>query len=140
MKQRTTASGDVPVLPLCSSKKTICDNSQFFVCGRQAAQTWPDDQEKGRGTMKNVLNGLKKLANRRSFLKKGLAVGMGGGLLGTGRSLFGKKPHEDSKLTSGDAAILRFLAAAEILESDLWVQYNELGGVQDSEVPGITGG
>jgi hypothetical protein len=31
---------------------------------------------------------------------------------------------------------LRFLAAAEILETDLWQQYNELGGIQDSEVPG----
>jgi len=29
-------------------------------------------------------------------------------------------------LTAGDAAILRFLAAIEILESDLWQQYNEL--------------
>ena len=37
-------------------------------------------------------------------------------------------------LTKGDAAILRFLAAAEILESDLWLQYQELGGVQDKEV------
>jgi len=32
-------------------------------------------------------------------------------------------------LTHGDAAILRFLAAAELLESDLWTQYSELGGV-----------
>src|SRR5207245_11542393 len=39
----------------------------------------------------------------------------------------------------GDAAILRFLAAAEILETDLWQQYNELGGIQDSEVPGGSG-
>jgi ferritin-like protein len=31
-------------------------------------------------------------------------------------------------LTQGDVAILRFLAAAEIIESDLWQQYNELGG------------
>ena len=30
--------------------------------------------------------------------------------------------------TAGDVAILRFLAAAEILETDLWEQYNELGG------------
>ncbi|HWX22615.1 MAG TPA: hypothetical protein VN578_22155 [Candidatus Binatia bacterium] len=29
-------------------------------------------------------------------------------------------------LTRGDVAILKFLAAAEILESDLWQQYNEL--------------
>ena len=42
-------------------------------------------------------------------------------------------------LTPGDAALLRFAAAAEILESDFWVQYNELGGVQDSEVPGGSG-
>ena len=35
--------------------------------------------------------------------------------------------------------ILRFLAAAEILETDLWVQYYELGGIQDSEVPGRSG-
>jgi hypothetical protein len=48
--------------------------------------------------------------------------------------------QDDSRLSNGDAAILRFLAAAEILETDLWIQYNELGGVQDSEVPGITGG
>ena len=43
------------------------------------------------------------------------------------------------RLTKGDAAILRFLAAAEILETDLWQQYNELGGIQDSEVPGGSG-
>jgi hypothetical protein len=42
-------------------------------------------------------------------------------------------------LTPGDAAILRFLAALETLETDLWQQYNELGGIQDSEVPGGSG-
>src|SRR5437660_10176059 len=42
-------------------------------------------------------------------------------------------------ISRGDAAILRFLAAAEILETDLWQQYNELGGIQDSEVPGGSG-
>ena len=44
-----------------------------------------------------------------------------------------------SIITVGDVAILRFLAAAEILETDLWQQYNELGGIQDSEVPGGSG-
>ena len=39
-----------------------------------------------------------------------------------------------STITKGDAAILRFLAAAEILETDLWLQYNEFGGIQDGEV------
>ena len=32
-------------------------------------------------------------------------------------------------ITEGDAAILRFLAAAELIESDLWTQYAELGGL-----------
>jgi hypothetical protein len=31
--------------------------------------------------------------------------------------------------TQGDIAILRFLAAAELIETDLWQQYDELGGV-----------
>ncbi|HSV16318.1 MAG TPA: ferritin-like domain-containing protein [Tepidisphaeraceae bacterium] len=47
--------------------------------------------------------------------------------------------REHGRLTRGDAAILRFLAAAEILETDLWQQYNELGGIQDDEVPGGSG-
>ena len=42
-------------------------------------------------------------------------------------------------LSRGDAALLRFAAAAEILETDFWVQYNELCGIPDSEVPGGTG-
>jgi hypothetical protein len=46
----------------------------------------------------------------------------------------------------GDIAILRLLAAVELIESDLWLQYAELGGVQvfglqGSELPGLpTGG
>src|SRR5207245_5474268 len=44
------------------------------------------------------------------------------------------------RLTPGDAALLRFAAAAEILETDFWVQYNELGGIPNtSEVPGGSG-
>ena len=38
-------------------------------------------------------------------------------------------------LSKGDAAILRFLAAAEIIESDLWVQYAELGGASGPDTP-----
>src|SRR5712664_3590761 len=84
-------------------------------------------------------------ANRRSFLKKGvLATGaatvVGAGLLENRLSAVSKGREEKSgRLTPGDAAILRFLAAAEILETDLWQQYNELGGIQDSEVPGGSG-
>ena len=46
--------------------------------------------------------------------------------------------HNENGLTKGDAALLRFAAAAEILETDFWVQYNELAGIPDSEVPGGT--
>ena len=88
--------------------------------------------------MRNVLNGLKRRTNRRSFVKKGLAAAgtatVGAGLLSNTLSV-----EASGGLTPGDAALLRFAAAAEILESDFWVQYNELGGVQDSEVPGGTG-
>ena len=95
--------------------------------------------------MKERLNILKRSTNRRSFLKNGLAAAgaatTGAGLLTHGSPVFSQDQEENRRpLSKGDAAILRFLAAAEILESDLWVQYNELGGVQDREVPGITGG
>src|SRR3989440_801412 len=79
--------------------------------------------------------------SRRSLLLKGLAVGgagaLGAGLLTNGVPAFAKE--RSSGITRGDVAILRFLAAIEILETDLWQQYNELGGIQDSEVPGGSG-
>src|SRR5579883_2462884 len=78
--------------------------------------------------------------SRRSFLRKGLAAGAGAvaaGLLAN--ELPALADVGNDPLTQGDAAILRFLAAAEIIESDLWQQYNELGGIQDPEVPGGTG-
>jgi hypothetical protein len=76
--------------------------------------------------------------NRRSFLVKGAAVGAG--TIGAGRLLADRTPaFAQGGVTAGDAAILRFLAAAEILETDLWQQYNELGGIQDREVPGGRG-
>src|SRR5258706_3355000 len=81
-------------------------------------------------------------ANRRAFLKNGMVAGaatMGAGLLAQEVCAFNHEDEKSGKLTRGDAAILRFLAAAETLETDLWVQYNELGGIQDSEVPGGSG-
>src|SRR5207253_10867936 len=46
---------------------------------------------------------------------------------------------DSSRPTKGDVAILQFLSAIEQIESDLWQQYNELGGMQDREVPGGSG-
>lgn len=98
-------------------------------------KTKPSQEEKTRGTP----------VSRRSLLK-GLAVGAGAGTIGAGLLNAGllnnTHAHAEgtgSALTKGDVAILRFLAAAEILETDLWQQYNELGGIQDSEVPGGSG-
>src|SRR5919198_779320 len=85
--------------------------------------------------------------NRRAFLRTGvLAAGaatVGGGLLTDGLPVFAQEPERGdltTGITRGDVAILTFLAAAESIESDLWIQYNELGGVHDSEVPGRTRG
>ncbi|HEV3151369.1 MAG TPA: ferritin-like domain-containing protein [Acidobacteriaceae bacterium] len=50
-----------------------------------------------------------------------------------------EKGEHSGRLTFGDAAMLRFAAAAEIIETDFWVQYNELCGVQDREEPDGTG-
>jgi len=73
---------------------------------------------------------------RRSFLKglgiTGAAATLGTGLIAKSVPLFAEE--RSGSLTKGDAAILRFLAAAELIESDLWLQYQELGGVQDNEV------
>jgi len=92
--------------------------------------------------MKDLQGDSKPAGNRRSFLKKGFAAGstaaIGTAFLADSVSAFGRE-EEGGSLPKGDAAILRFLAAAEIIESDLWQQYNELGGIQDSEVPGGSG-
>jgi len=77
-------------------------------------------------------------SSRRSFLVKGAVLGAG--TLGAGRLLADAAPaFASGGLSKGDAAILQFLAAAELIETDLWQQYNELAGIQDREVPGGSG-
>jgi hypothetical protein len=66
------------------------------------------------------------VVGRRSFLK---GVGLAGAAAIPGTALFASESlAAGGALTKGDVAILRFLAAAELIESDLWQQYNELGG------------
>jgi hypothetical protein len=95
--------------------------------------------------MNDMWSSMKAAINRRSFVKNGLsAAGVataGVGLLTNSSSVLAddRRDEHSGHLTRGDAALLRFAAAAEILETDFWVQYNELGGVQDSEVPGGSG-
>jgi len=74
----------------------------------------------------------KQSSSRRSFLKKSaIAAGttLGAGLLAKNIPVFGQDQSRSDSLTKGDVAILQLLLAAEIIETDLWQQYNELGGV-----------
>src|SRR6266516_5324108 len=78
-----------------------------------------------------------RFISRRSVLSKTIALRagtVGAGLLSSIRAA-----EASSSLSPGDAALLRFPAALEILEADFWIQYNELGGIQDDEVPGGSG-
>jgi len=77
---------------------------------------------------------------RRSFLRN---LGLGAALLAPGAALlsgsgkaWAKDGNEKEKnaLTRGDVAILQLLAAAELIETDLWKQYNELGGVKAPQI------
>ena len=69
---------------------------------------------------------------RRSFLRN---IGIGAALLAPGAALLSSSAKalakngdekEKNALTRGDVAILQLLAAAELIETDLWQQYNEL--------------
>jgi len=76
-----------------------------------------------------------KVTGRRSFLT---GAGLAGAALSSSQ-LMARDNKDDgdnnnnndnhNKLPKGDVAILKFLAAAELVESDFWRQYNELGGV-----------
>src|SRR5690242_16652393 len=90
-------------------------------------------------TREDVTPPVKKAFDRRSFLKNsviaGAAVTAGAAILENVPSALADPGN--GHLTRGDAAILRWLAAAEIIESDLWLQYTELAGTQDNEVSAI---
>src|SRR5271163_1560288 len=79
----------------------------------------------------------RKAVNRRSFMKGSMVAGaatMGAGIL-AGRLPAFAETENSSPLTTGDIAILRFLAAAELIETDLWQQYAELGGLTPGQLP-----
>jgi hypothetical protein len=80
---------------------------------------------------------------RRSFLRN---LGVGAALLAPGATLLSgaskawagnEDEKKNNRLTRGDVAILQLLAAAELIEADLWQQYTELGGV-DAPTTGYT--
>jgi hypothetical protein len=83
--------------------------------------------------MNGSSNPTKNPLDRRSFMRSGLLAGgaatIGAGLLANGTLAHAQSGEGNRKLHSGDIAILQFLAAAELIEADLWTQYAELGGV-----------
>jgi hypothetical protein len=80
----------------------------------------------------------RRTSNRRSFLKHSMIAGaaatVGAGILSRGIPAFAQET-KSSPLTSGDIALLRFAAAAELIEADLWQQYSELGGLTPGQLP-----
>src|SRR6202035_3324801 len=79
----------------------------------------------------------KASSNRRTFLRKG-ALAVSAATVGAAFiPASANAQDDDGPLFPGDFAILRFLAAAEAIEKDLWQQYNELGGVNGGSQPYI---
>ena len=79
-------------------------------------------------TEENVQRHWQGVVKRRSFLK---GLGIAGATLSAG-ALLGAKGNAQAtqssgKLSKGDVALLKFAAAVELIEADLWQQYNELG-------------
>src|SRR4051794_33054098 len=73
----------------------------------------------------------RSLVRRRSFLH---GLGAAAATLPATTLFAAEKPDRDrdyGALTKGDTAILRLAAAIELIEADLWQQYNELGGAVD---------
>jgi Ferritin-like domain len=87
-----------------------------------------------RGDTNGVVHPNQPIANqRRGFLK---AFGVAGAALSAGALFSSAGPAEAAGgVTPGDIHILRLLAAAELIETDLWEQYAELGGLTPGQLP-----
>jgi ferritin-like protein len=109
--------------------KTMNESTANDVC--------KSENRPSEGNVKERVKRQKSYVSRRSFLRKSLVAGAG--TIGAGFFINTRSARASGGLTPGDAALLRFAAAAELLEADFWIQYNELGGIPDSEVPGGTG-
>jgi len=109
-------------------KTTSASTANDF--GKNENRNFRNDEKKRARSLKGAIS-------RRSFL--GTSLALGAGTVGAGFFINTRTARASDDLTPGDAALLRFPAALEILEADFWIQYNELGGIQDSEVPGGSG-
>jgi hypothetical protein len=111
----------------------VGDRAPTHVATRYANKEWIVQETDHDNDQVDLHARWNNVVRRRAFLK---GIGVAGvmlptsGLLAAGVKAAGTKADAArGGLTAGDAAILRFLAAAEIIETDLWQQYNELGGV-----------
>jgi hypothetical protein len=87
--------------------------------------------EANQSSKEDVQRHWQGVVKRRSFLK---GLGIAGATL-SASAILGTRANAETKrstgkLSTGDVALLRFAAAVELIEADLWQQYNELGGVQ----------
>jgi hypothetical protein len=90
-----------------------------------------DDSSEMRTAQDDVQGNWQRVVGRRSFLR---GIGAAGATAGAAALPAGKLFAQGNKrLSKGDAAILRFAAAIESIEADLWQQYNELGGQVDNK-------
>ena len=88
--------------------------------------------------MKDFGQAQKSPSSRQAFLKKGMAasgVTVRAGILTTSSAVLADDDGDQERIgrLAGDAAILRFLAAAEIIDSGLWLHYQQLATVLDDE-------
>src|SRR5262249_39096317 len=114
------------------------DSAETTIRRHRPAATVPQKTKKTKRTrfqkkekVMKKSGSIKNSASRRRFLQNGMvaagAVTMGFGILPDSLSAFAQGgDNSGGTLSRGDASILRFLLAAEILESDLWEQYWEL--------------
>jgi hypothetical protein len=96
----------------------------------------PDLTQPSTSTQSNSPS--RKTSNRRSFLKRGMVAGAtaaGVGILSRTVPAFAQDANASSSISKSDIALLRFAAAAELIEADLWQQYNELGGLTPGQLP-----
>jgi hypothetical protein len=101
------------------------------VSSRTRTATPSDEPNSSSVAQNDVQRHWHGVVQRRSFLK---GISLAGATLTAG-ALMGSELNAETtassrRLSKGDIALLRFAAAVELIEADLWQQYNELGGVQ----------
>src|ERR1700761_4894520 len=80
--------------------------------------------ETGSGSNTTLDSNWRRLIQRRKFLH---GIGVAGAVSAAG-TVFAEN---GARLSRSDVTLLRLAAAVELIEADLWQQYNELGGAVD---------